>query len=172
MKTALARMILVVSACVACAGPPVAGEKPATVPEKKWFEEAKGFEAALELQRATSADIVVYFAQYSPSDRKGLSSWFERKGLQTTEWVDGLRPYIKVKVVLPFSNKKEEALFKDFKVTKGPVLYVVQPSGKRRWINPFSWPAKGKPELRKPAEMMDELHAQSSERYQSGGETK
>jgi len=150
-----------------------AGVEPAAkevrIPEKKWLDEAKGYQEALELQKLTGADLVVYFAQYSPPDKRGLSTWFERKGLQQGPVVDALKPYIKVKVTLPL-DKKELPLFEKFRVNSGPVLFVVQTNGWRYRVAPFDWPG-GEPEVRTAAALVEEIRSKSSARYRPEGQS-
>jgi hypothetical protein len=143
---------------------PAQPEKVAKVSEKKWLDESRGYAEALELQKQTGADLLVYFAQYSPPDRKGLSTWFERKSLQHGLVVEGLKPYIKVKVMLPL-DKKEVPVFEKLKVTGGPTLVVVQTNGWSYRVGPFDWPG-GQPELKKPEALIEEIRSHSGLRYQ------
>lgn len=143
---------------------PDAPDTPGKVPEKKWFVQDKGYAEALALQKETGADIIVYVSQYAPPDRKGLSTWFERKGLQHGQMVDGLRPYLKVRVALPLS-KKDEAAFSALKISNGPALHVVQTNGRSYRIGPFDWPG-GKPEIKDPAALLQEIRSRSGPRYQ------
>ena len=168
MKRMLGMMCLVgwVSWVQAAGVEPVAKEL--RIPEKKWLDGGKGYQEALELQKLTGADLMVYFAQYSPPDKRGLSTWFERKSLQHGQVVDALKPYIKVKVTLPL-DKKEVPLFEKFRVTSGPVLYVVQTNGWRYRVAPFDWPG-GEPEVRTPAALTEEIRTKSSARYRPEGQ--
>lgn len=143
-------------------------EKPVKVSEKKWLDEGKGYQEALELQKQTGADILIYFAQYSPPDKRGLSTWFERKGLQHGRVVDAMKPFIKVKVALPL-DKKELPLFEKYRVTSGPVLYVVKTNGWPARITPFDWPG-GEPTLKTPEVLIDEITTKSSPRVPPEGQ--
>lgn len=145
----------------AAAGPELPG-KPVRIPEKKWLDEARGYQEALDLQKQTGADLLMYFAQYSPPEKRGLSTWFERKGLQHGRVVEAMKPYIKVKVTLPL-DKKEQPVFEKFRLTSGPVLYVVRTNGWPARIAPFDWPG-GEPELKTPEALIEELKAKSSPR--------
>jgi hypothetical protein len=135
-------------------------EKTVKVSEKKWLDDHKGYQEALELQKQTGADLLLYFAQYSPPDKRGLSTWFERKGLQHGRVVDALKPFIKVKVALPL-DKKELPAFEKFRVSSGPVLYVVRTNGWPARITPFDWPG-GEPTLKTPEVLIQEITAKSS----------
>jgi hypothetical protein len=136
-------------------------------PDKKWFQGGKGFNEALEIQKTTGADIVVYFANYYPSDEKGLCNWFEKRGLGHPEVDKYLRDYIKVKITFPLGKADEEALAR-FKVGKCPALFVAGTKGFPARVPVFNWPPSG-PELLKPNEIVEGIRSRSSERYQTGG---
>ena len=129
-----------------------------------WFNKAKGYEKALELQKQTGADIFVYFSRQAPENEKGLCSWFETKGLNTSKVKDYLRDYIKVSVPLP-SNPDCQKMAQDFEVRKCPAIFIVQPSGLQNYCKVFDWPG-GRPELYKPEELIEFFRARSSDRYQ------
>ena len=129
-----------------------------------WFNKAKGYEKALELQKQTGADIFIYFSRQAPENEKGLCSWFEGKGLNTSKVKDYLRDYIKVDIPLP-SNPDCQKLAQDFDVRKCPAVFIVQPNGLRNYCKVFDWPG-GRPELYKPEELIEFFRARSSARYQ------
>lgn len=142
------------------AAPPGPAGKEAKVSEKKWLDGGKGYQEALELQKLTGADILLYAAQYSPPEKRGLSTWFERKGLQHGRVVEAMKPYIKVKATLPL-DKKDQPVFEKFRLTSGPALFVVRTNGWPARIAPFDWPG-GEPELKTPDALVEELKAKSS----------
>ena len=149
-----------VVAGVACAADP----KPQKFPETKWFRGVDGLEEAKELQKVFDADIFVYFANYSPSDQKGLCNWFEKKSLFETPVQATLRDYLKVKIEFPLNNK-DTAAVEPFGVNKCPAIFVVQPNGRRNRLSAFEWP-DGKPELILPKDLDVVLRQKSSPKYQ------
>jgi hypothetical protein len=155
---AVALVVLAVPALVQ-AGPP--GEK---FPEKKWFQNGKGYEEARELQKQTGADLLVYFARYYPNDEEGLCHWWEKRGLQNPLIEKHLRGYLKVKFTYPL-KKDDEAMAEPFRVNKCPAVFVMGTNGWRNRISVFDWP-NGKPELRKPEDVVTDLRAKSGARYQ------
>jgi hypothetical protein len=138
-----------------------AGDK---FPKNKWFNGVKGYEQALEIQKATGADLFVYFAKYYPDNVEGLCRWWEKHSLSRKPLDDYLEGYIKVKIQLPLNKKDEEAIA-DFKVRKCPSVFVVQTNGFKNHCKVFLWP-DGKPELIKPEDMIELLRARSGPRYQ------
>lgn len=130
----------------------------------KWFQKAKGYEQALELQAETGADIFIYFTREAPSDEKGLCRWFESKGLSDVKIRKYLRDYIKVKAPLP-SNPDTQKLAEAFEVGKTPAVYIVQPKRRPQKCAVFDWTDK-KPKLLSADEMIEVFRVRSSERYQ------
>lgn len=170
MKCGILVLILTGLLGVAEAQMPGAAAKPFKFPEKKWFDEAKGYAEALELQKQTGADILIYFAQYTPSEKKGLCHWFEQRALQESPLSDGLKEYLKVKATFPL-GKKEELAFEKLRVNSAPSLFIVQTNGRSSRVGPFDYP-NGKPELKEAEVLMKEIRAKSGPRYQAAEDAK
>ncbi len=130
----------------------------------KWFDRAKEFPEVLEIQKQTGADIFIFFARLVPCEQKGLCKWFEGKSLKTGPTNRLLKEYIKVQITLP-SNEEDEALAAKYRVQSCPTLIIVQPDGHSSYCKPFEYPA-GKPELKDPEVLVEEIRSKSSARYQ------
>lgn len=139
---------------------------PEKFPEKKWFQNGKGYAEALEIQKATGADLFVYFARYSPSDQKGLCHWFEGKALQHPAVEKHLRGYLKVKFTFPL-GKDDQAIADRFRVNKCPAVFVVQTNGWSGRVPVFDWP-NNQPELVPAERLIPLIRQKSGPRYQSG----
>lgn len=157
----LALLLALAVPLVAFAGPGEIGTK---FPEKKWFQNGKGYAEALEIQKQTGADLFVYFARYYPNDQEGLCKWWEKRGLQHPDIEKLLRGYVKVKFSYPL-NRDDEALVAPYNVNKCPAVFVVSTNGWRHRVAVFEWPG-GEPELKKPDALERDIRAQSSARYQ------
>lgn len=140
-----------------------AAQPPVKLP-MSWLNKAKGYEKALELQKQTGADILIYFSRQAPENEKGLCNWFENATLTSSKLKDYLRDYIKVDVPLP-SNPDCQKLAQDFDVRKCPAVFVVQPNGLKNYVKVFDWPG-GKPKPYEPEELIEFIRARSSARYQ------
>lgn len=175
------RSILAIVLCLgwsALAAEPAA--KSAKVPKTKWFQNGKGYQEALELQKQTGADVLVYFAKYSPADQKGLCTWFEKKGLQHPDVQAVVDDYIKVKFTFPL-GKDDQALADKWKINKCPVVIVVQTNGWHARASVFDWPA-GEPKLKQPDGIVQEIldasaaksrsHKRAATEDKEGGEKK
>lgn len=136
---------------------------PEKFPEKKWFQNGKGYAEALELQKATGADLFVYFARYSPSDQKGLCHWFEGKSLQHPSVEKQLRDYIKVKFTFPL-GKDDQAIADKFRVNKCPAVFVVQTNGWNHRVPVFDWP-NNQPDLVPAEKLVPAIREKSGTRY-------
>ncbi|MDD4736671.1 MAG: hypothetical protein PHP44_11270 [Kiritimatiellae bacterium] len=136
------------------------GQPEAKVPELQWFRGASGYEKAIELQKATGADIFVVFYREGVASEKGLYRWMKTKGFESSLVHNALRDYIKVKVEL---NKKahERLAIQEFNVKKTPAVYVVWPNGWNKRCNFFDWDGK-RPKLLDPEKMVEELRKNSS----------
>ncbi len=132
----------------------------AKVPELEWFRGASGYERALELQKATGADIFVVFYREDIPDEKGLYRWLKTKGFETALVHNALRDYIKVKVEL---NKKahEKLAVKEFNVKKTPATFVVWTNGWSKRCVFFDWSRK-QPKLLAADKIVEELKKNSS----------
>lgn len=130
----------------------------------KWFQKAKGYEEALEIQKQTGADIFIYFTRQAPPSEKGLCGWFEKKALTDIKMRQFLRDYIKVHVPLP-SNPETQKLAEQFNVQKTPAVFVVQPNKRPQYCPVFDW-SKGRPELLPVEEIIEALRVRSSLKYQ------
>lgn len=133
-----------------------------------WLQKARGYEKALELQKATGADIFIWFSRQAPSSEKGLCQWFENKGLNDQKVRKYLRDYIKVAVPLP-ANPDCQKLAEAFDVGKCPIVFIVQTNGWRQPCRVFDW-SRGKPELFPAEELIELFRARSGERYQEPAE--
>ncbi len=157
----------IVFACIACLTPSIGhAEDNSDTPDlpNKWFQKAKGYEQALELQQKTGADIFIYFSRQAPSDEKGLCKWFENKALSDIKIRKYLREYIKVQVPLP-SNPDCQRLAETFQIGKTPAVYIVQQKRHPQRCPVFDWSDK-KPKLLTADEMISVFRVRSSERYQ------
>ena len=165
MRTAA--LVCLIAALCACATAqvPAVSNAQQKIPHS-WFMKAKGYEKALELQKATGADIFVVFTRDVPANEKGLCEWFESKGLNAFAVRDYLRDYIKVTVPLP-SNPECQKMAEDFEVRKCPAVFIVQPNGKHYYCKVFEYP-EGRPKLFPPETLIELFRARSSERYQGG----
>lgn len=132
----------------------------AKVPELQWFRGASGYEKALELQKASGADIFVVFYREGVASEKGLYRWMKTKGFETSLVHSALRDYIKVKVEL---NKKahERLAIQEFNAKKTPAVYVVFPNGRSKRCEFFDW-GGNQPKLLAPDKMVEELKKNSS----------
>lgn len=139
-------------------------EKAKKFPENKWFNGVDGLEEAKELQKQFDADILVYFARYSPNDQKGLCNWWEKRGLAQQPVQKLLRDYLKVKIELPLNKKDTEAIA-PFNVNKCPALFIIQPDGKRGRFQVFDWPG-GEPKVLSPDQIIANIREKSSAKYQ------
>lgn len=162
MKAGWVGTFLFLSLCVALnAAPPSAAEK---FPEKKWFQNGKGYTEALEIQKATGADLFVYFARYLPSDEKGLCNWFESRLLQNPTVEKQLREYVKVKFTFPLS-KDDLATAEKFHVNKCPAVFIVPATGWNQRITPFDW-SGNQPKPVPADDLVGQIRSKSSARYQ------
>ncbi len=145
--------------------PPPAPQPEARVPELEWFRGASGYERALELQKATGADIFIVFYREDVDDEKGLYHWLKTKGFETALVHNALRDYIKVKVEL---NKKahERLAIQEFSVKKTPAAFVVWPKGWSKRCTFFDWNGN-RPKLLSAEKMVEELKKNSSPATQS-----
>ena len=131
--------------------------------DNKWFNDLKGYQEALELQKQTGADIFLYFARYFPDDEKGLCRWFETHGLGQPAVAKLLRDYLKVKLTYPL-GKDAEAAMADFKVTKCPAIYIIKTDGHHDRCMVFEWPG-GKPQILDPNKLVELFRSKSDARY-------
>jgi hypothetical protein len=182
MKTTLCLLLFsfaLISLALAQSKPRDWGTKSNVVMEVKtdqiplaWFNKAKGYEKALELQKQTGADIFVVFTRDAPSDQKGLCEWFRRKSLENNKVKKYLKNYLRVEVPLPV-NPDCQKLAEEFKVNKCPAVFIVQPNGWRQYCKVISWDEK-KPELIEPDDLISSFKTRSSAWYsaQDEGESK
>jgi len=152
-------VILFGAAIDSWAQPPADGPQ-AKVPKGKWFDNERGYLEALELQKQTGADIILYFFRYDLKDEKGLCTWWERHGLQNGRISKFLQDYIKVKVQMPLRTKEKET-FARFTFNKTPAVYIVKPTGFPQKINPFEWP-NNKPDLKDHQTLISEIEKAST----------
>ncbi len=164
------RLIMVLALCwcfAAGSQAQLAGRPGDTTDEKipsKWFQKAKGYEEALEIQKQTGADIFIYFTRESPANEKGLCRWFENKALSDVKLRRVLRDYIKVEVPLP-SNPDSQRLAEKFRVGKTPAIYIVQTNGFTQTVKVFDW-SDGRPKLDPIETIIETIRVRSGPRYQ------
>lgn len=149
--------VAMLAAATVWAQPP---PKELKVPKGRWLDGERGYLEALEIQKATGADILLYFHRIDPKDEKGLCQWWERHGLQNGKISKFLQDYIKVKMQLPF-RKKELDTFGRFKFNKTPAVFVVKQEGFPTRIPVFDWP-NNKPELKEASEIIELITRASS----------
>jgi hypothetical protein len=133
MKTKLVLLVCAMLAAVA-----VAADKDAKIPKNKWFLNGKGYQEALDLQKQTGANLLVYFEKNFPADEKGLCNWWEKKGLIQPDVQKVVEQLIKVKFTFPLS-RDDQALADKWKINKCPVIMVVQTNGWRERVQVFDW---------------------------------
>jgi hypothetical protein len=125
-----------------------------------WLDKDRGYEEALEIQRAVGVDLFVYFSRDDSDNEKGLCRWFEKKSLEDPVVQRLLRQYIKVRI--PLGSKKAcDEIGRSFEVRRCPAIFVVQPNGRRQPCRVFNWP-DGKPEPVPPADLVELIRARSS----------
>ncbi|HMP89027.1 MAG TPA: hypothetical protein PJ991_02440, partial [Kiritimatiellia bacterium] len=140
---------------------------PGRVPKGRWFTSDRGYQEALELQKSTGADIIIYFFRYDLKDEKGLCTWWERHGLQHGRVSKLLQDYIKVKVQMPFKPREREMFAEKFKFNKTPAVYIVRADGGfPTRIQVFDWP-NNKPQLKDHQTLISEIQKASSQRSTS-----
>lgn len=129
-----------------------------------FLEGFKGFERAMELQQETGADIFLYIGKKSPPNERGLTSWFETRGLKAGEVQRYLRDYIKVQIILP-SDARTQEIADRYGTRTGPAVHIIHTNRFSRSVAVFNWP-DGKPELKTPDELVELIRANSGPRYQ------
>ncbi len=159
MKMHLAWLVLAVAWSTASMAQAPAKEP--KIPKNKWMDGSRDYEEAKELQKATGADMVVYFSRSDAKDEKGLCSWWENQGIQSGQLGRLLESYVKVRVELPFRNNKIEEQFKAFRFNKTPAVFVVKPDGFPQRVQVFDWPG-GKPDLHDPDKLVELFKERSS----------
>jgi hypothetical protein len=85
-------------------------EKPVKISEKKWLDEGQGVPGGAGTAKADRGRPPNLFRAILAAGQTGLSTWFERKGLQHGRVVDAMKPFIKVKVALPLDKKEAAAV--------------------------------------------------------------
>lgn len=137
---------------------------------RKWLGGLKGYHEAVELQKQTGADMIVYFADYGPNSQKGLCNWWEQRGMDSGEVKKLLDEFIKVKVELPLNSREEEA-FTAYRVNKAPAIFVVRPDSLDfpSRVTVFDWEMK-KPKLKEPEEIAELIRSRSSDAARIGDE--
>ncbi|MBU0678581.1 MAG: hypothetical protein KJ626_10735 [Verrucomicrobia bacterium] len=135
----------------------VAGLVFAQTPEAKvswkWYKKAKGYEEAVEIQKDTGLDMLVYFSRQAENE-KGLCAWWEKTGMKSTEMKRFLDTVIKVEMPLP-ANPETQRIADQFKVGKTPAVYLVHPDGFKRKCPVFEWDIDKRPKLLEPKPMLE-----------------
>ncbi len=129
----------------------------------RFLARSRGYEQALELQKATGADIFLYVKHNSPPGARGLCNWWENRGLKAGNIQRLLRHYIKVELPLP-SDRETREIAERFRLWEGPTVAIIHPNGFHRTINVFDWPG-GKPEPKSPEAIEEAIIENSSPRY-------
>lgn len=143
--------LLAISASAQVAPPAPAAPE---IPRSKWFSGGKGYEEARALQQQTGANMIIYFADYSLKNERGLCSWWEQHGINDGKVNKFLRDYIKVKVELPLS-KRDEEIFSRFRINKTPAVFIVRNDGSFPTYCPlFNW-ENDRPKLKEPEELIE-----------------
>lgn len=133
----------------------------------RFLDRARGYQQALELQKATGADIFLYVKHNSPPGARGLCNWWENRGMKAGNIQRLLRDYIKVELTLP-SDHETRAIAETFRLWEGPTVVIIQAGGLRRSINVFDWPG-GRPEIKSPEALEALIRENSSEKYKQTG---
>jgi hypothetical protein len=133
-------------------------------PKFKWFNDTKGYNEALELQKTTGADVFLYFARYGIPDEKGRCHWLEMKGFSQPGVEKFMRDFIKVKFTLGM-DKASIAMAEKYKVKECPVVVILQTNGWWSRANVFEWPGN-KPQLLPPDTLVANFREKADDRYQ------
>lgn len=120
-----------------------------------WFQGAKGYYEAIEIQKQTGKDILFYISKSRPKDEKGLCRWWEKRGINTGPVQDAFRHFIKVRFIFP-SDEEEAAIAKKYYPRKGPTLVVIPPEGRPQKVNIFIW-VNRQPKLRVADEIAEDI---------------
>lgn len=124
------------------------------VSQSKWFKDRRGYEEAVALQKQTGAPMLIYFANTSEPNERGLCSWWEKRGIEDGKVKKVIRDFIKVRIELPFSRRDED-LFASFRVRKTPAVFVKKisdPFPMYRAV--FNW-ENNRPKLKEPEELAE-----------------
>lgn len=111
-------------------GAPLAGlaEELPVAPED-WFERARGYEEARELQMELDADMLIFIASRKPAGPTRRSRQLENEILRRRDMQQFLAPYVKVKLTIPSDPDTNELAEEKFRVKYGPRLIVMRPGG-------------------------------------------
>lgn len=96
------------------------------IPEK-WFERSSGLEQALELQKETDADILLFIASRKPAGPAKRSRAFEDEFLRSRIMREFLKDYIKVKLTIPGDADTTKLAAERFYVQYGPRVILLKP---------------------------------------------
>jgi len=94
-----------------------------------WFERARGFDEAREIQRELGADMLLFIASRSPAGPSRRSRQVENDVLRRPEMRDFLQHYVKVKLTIPTEPDTNQLAEERFRVQHGPRLFVMRPGG-------------------------------------------
>lgn len=125
-----------------------------------WEYKAKGYEKAKEIQKLTSADILIVFTRQDPPNEKGLCNWLRSNGFENNKVKKYLKNYIRVEVPLP-SSPESAKLAEDFKIMKCPAVYIVQPTGLNQYCKMFTY-EMNRPKLMEPEALIEAFRSRSS----------
>ncbi len=141
-----------------------AGDEAPSIPNR-FLARSRGYEQALELQKATGADIFLYVKHNSPPGARGLCNWWENRGMRAGNVQRWLRHYIKVELPLP-SDAATREIAERFHLWEGPTIVVLHPNGRHNSIRVFERPDGGRMQLRSPDEIVELIQGASSPQYQ------
>jgi|GEM_PF-2903958 hypothetical protein len=131
---------------------------------RRWFNGARGFEEARQIQFDTGADIFLYIAKRGSSSSKGLCTWWETKGMKAGRLGSFLDYYIQVELAEPGDQETKDLIELFFTADNGPTVYIIPPHLPPRRIHVFNWPG-GRPELKQNHDLLAEIKQASSPHY-------
>ncbi len=115
--------------CVLLSAPVAAFSDDLPIAPDDWFERARGFEEARELQAELGADMLLFIASRAPAGPARRSRQFENEILRHRDMQDFLQHYIVVKLTIPTERETNELAEERFRVKYGPRVFVVRPGG-------------------------------------------
>ncbi|MGD9781484.1 MAG: hypothetical protein AB7V14_04935 [Kiritimatiellia bacterium] len=131
----------------------------------KWFDDAKDYEALLELQKKTGACMLVYFKNPFVTNEKGLCGWFEKNVATDLQWRKAIKNYVKLQITY-IGNEETKALIAQFRANKTPAFFVVKPGGTfPARIQLFDYTPNSRPEPRDVATILESIKVNSTPAY-------
>lgn len=131
----------------------------------KWFDDAKDYEALLELQKKTGACMLVYFKNPFVSNEKGLCGWFEKNVATDLQWRKAIKNYLKLQITY-IGNEETKALIAQFRANKTPAFFVVKPGSTfPARIQLFDYTPNSRPEPRDVPTILESIKVNSTPAY-------